>query len=136
MRTAGWEGRLAEVVAGAQRAPYRLGDHDCFRMACRVVEALTGEDRWPIFAGAYASKREALRLIGRYGASFEQAFDWFFGRERSSARFARRGDIACFQDAGGEKHLGVVLGAEVAVLGPEGLLRAPLLQCNCSWRIG
>jgi hypothetical protein len=135
MRQAGWEARLLAVVAAAQHEPYRLGTHDCFRLACRVVEALTGVDRWPQFAGQYATKREALRLIARFGLTFESAFDWFFALPHTSPKVARRGDIAAYADPEGEKHLGIVLGAETAVLGPHGLLRVPTLQCLAAWRI-
>lgn len=136
MRLEGWEGRLAAVLAAAQGHAYELGTHDCFRVACHAVEALTGIDRWPEFAGKYSTRREALRLIARYGASFETAFDWFFGAAHVNPRFGRRGDIAGYLDSTGEKHLGVVLGEETAVLGAAGLLHAPTLDCLCAWRIG
>src|SRR6266508_3556525 len=76
-RLPGWEDRLAEAIAAARAKPYVLGEHDCFRLACAVVRALTGEDRWPQWRGRYASKREALRLIAEAGRDFTAAFSAF-----------------------------------------------------------
>jgi hypothetical protein len=137
MRLPGWEIRLHDVMAAAAATPYVIGQHDCFRLACRVVEALTGVDRWPDFAG-YNSKREALRQIARRGASFEAAGDWFFGAgTRIAVPFARRGDIAALQpDPAGEKHLGVVCGKHIAVLIESGLGYVPLRSAHCAWRVG
>lgn len=134
-RREGWEGRLFAVIDAARRQPYALGEHDCFRMACRVVEALTGVDRWPEFAG-YTTRAEVLALLSRRGSSFEAAFDWFFGAASVSVRFARRGDLCCVATVDGEKHLGVCLGAQVALLAPEGLMYTPLNTCLCAWRVG
>lgn len=134
MRREGWEGRLFALLDAARARPYVLGEHDCFRVACQVVEALTGADRWPEFAG-YTTKREAMARMAEHGATFEAAFDWFFGAAHVSPRFARRGDICAVQTDDGEKHLGVCIGAEVALLGPEGLRHVPLLACQCAWRV-
>lgn len=134
MRLEGWETRLALLIEEARHAPYALGTHDCFRLACRAVEALTGVDRWPEFAG-YSTRREALALLARHGSSFEDAFDWLWGT-RIEARLARRGDLVCVQTEDGEKHLGVVTGPEAAFLAPPGLIWVPLAACRCGWRVG
>lgn len=134
-RLAGWEERLAAVLDDARQRPYALGEHDCFRLACRVVQALTGRDRWPEFAG-YATRREAVARLAAHGSTFEAAGDWFFGRERMDVRLAQRGDIACVQTDDGEKHLGVVLGAQTALLAPEGLVYWRTRRCACAWRVG
>lgn len=134
-RREGWESRLAAVIEAARAEPYVLGSHDCFRLACRVIEALTGVDRWPEFAG-YRSKREALASLAQFGSSFESAGDWFFGAPRVDLRQARRGDIALLIDDGGEKHLAVVLDHRAACMRPEGLLFIPLNACTAAWRVG
>lgn len=135
MRLEGWESRLWALVEDARAKPYVLGEHDCFRFACRVIEALTGTDRWPEFAG-YRTKREALRKLAHFGSSFESAGDWFFCSANVSPKLARRGDIACVETEDGEKHLGVCLGRDTAVLAPDGLLMIPILVCRCAWRVG
>lgn len=134
MRIDGWESRLALLLEDARERPYQLGQHDCFRFACRVVEALTGVDRWPEFRG-YATRREALALLARHGHSFEDAFDKLAGA-RIPALKARRGDLVAVQTLDGDKHLGVVTGAEAAFLAPEGLRWVPVRECLCGWRVG
>lgn len=135
MRLEGWEGRLDALIQASRQRAYTLGEHDCFRLACRVVEALTGVDRWPEFAG-YRTRRQAMVKLARHGRSFEAAGDWFFGAPSVDTRWARRGDICAIQTVDGEKHLGVCLGAEVAMLAPEGLIYTPVQTCLCCWRVG
>lgn len=135
MRIDGWESRLWKVINAAKDSPYVLGSHDCFRLACGVLEAITGVDRWSEFQGLYSTTGEAKRLIAKHGRTFEEAFTWFFGIESKPPKFARRGDIVAIE-AGGEKHLGVVLGAKAAFLAPEGLLFVLTRSCLCCWRVG
>ena len=134
-RIEGWEGRLNGVMEAARHEPYALGSHDCFRLACRVVEALTGIDRWPEFMG-YRTKREAVEAIAVHGSNFEAAGDWFFEVENVKPAYARRGDIVALQTDDGEKHLGVCLGIQAAYLAPDGLTFIPTITALCAWRIG
>ena len=135
MRAAGWERRLDAVIEGARARPYVLGDNDCFRLACEVVKALTGVDRWPQFRG-YTTKREALARIAQYGRSFEAAGDWFFRSSRVPMTQARRGDVAALATSDGMKHLGIVMGDRVAFMSAEGLIWIRPSDCLCAWRIG
>lgn len=134
-RLEGWEQRLQAIIEDARARPYVLGEHDCFRLACRVVEALTGIDRWPEFAG-YTTKRGALLALAQYGSSFEDAGDWFFGAPRIDVKQARRGDILALQDDVGEKHLAVCLGHQLACLREDGLLFLKTSAAHCAWRVG
>lgn len=120
MRIAGWEGRLAEVIEGARSRPYALGEHDCFRLACEVVRALTGRELWLHFAGTYRTRREALRKIAELGNSPEEAAASLFG-EPIPIGLAGRGDLVLVR-ADGDHHLGVVLGEEIAMLGEQGVV--------------
>jgi uncharacterized protein DUF6950 len=136
-RVPGWEDRLAAAIADARVESYALGRHDCFRLACRVIEALVGVDPWPAWAGTYASRREALRRIAEYHEDgFTAAASRFFGGAPQPMELARRGDLCEFIDSEGAPHLGVVLGAEVALLGPEGLVFVRRDACPHHWRVG
>ena len=135
MRIEGWEDRLAAVVESARHVPYKLGQHDCFRLACRVVNALTGIDQWPLWEGKYSTVSDAMRLLAERGSSFEDAFDWFFNSARVSYRLARRGDVLCLQTPDGQKHLGICLGSRAAFLSPTGLLFIPTADALCAWRV-
>lgn len=135
MRIEGWERRLDDVIEDARNRPYELGVHDCFRLACRVVEALTGIDRWPEFGG-YKTEREALSALAAYGRSFFLAGDRFFNGDRMPAAMARRGDVMGYQDDVGKWHLGICLGRFVAVLWAGGLAFVALQACDCCWRVG
>lgn len=134
-RLPGWESRLAAALEAARARPYELGVHDCFRLACVVIEALTGVDRWPEFRGTYRSRREALVRLAHYGSSWRAAGDAFFGAPAVPALAARRGDI-CSLELEGESHLGVCTGAQAAMLCERGLLGIALERCDYAWRVG
>ena len=134
-RLQGWEARLSAVIDEARVTPYQLGSYDCLRLACAAVAALTGVDRWPEFAGTYRCRRSALLAIARRGASFEVFIDMLVDHGRVDAAYARRGDLACVQTEDGDMHLGVVLGAEIALLGEGGLRLEPLHVARCLWRV-
>jgi hypothetical protein len=127
--------RLHAVIEDARDRPYVLGEHDCFRLACRVIEALTGIDRWPEFAG-YKTKREALHKLAQFGSSFEAAGDWFFGVAGLPMKRAMRGDICALTDDAGEKHLAVLIDHRAVCMLPQGLLFIEAARCHCAWRVG
>jgi hypothetical protein len=135
-RREGWEGRLAAVLEDARGRSYVLGEHDCFRLACAAVEALTGVDLWAAWAGRYRTRREALALLASYGGTFTGAFSRLFGAAPEPIALARRGDIAEYQDPRGERHLGVVNGARVVLLLAAGVEGIPRSACRHAWRIG
>lgn len=136
LRKPGWEHRISDLVEFARARPYELGVHDCFRFALAAVESLVGVDLWPQFQGRYRTRRESLALIAVYGSSFSAAFSAFFGREASPMVWARRGDICEYRDDAGERHLGVLIGARVAVLAETGLVFRARSACAHCWRIG
>lgn len=135
MRLDGWESRLSLLVEEARHRPYALGEHDCFRLACRAVEALTGVDRWTPHAG-YRTRREALVALASHGSTFEDSMDRVLDCPRAAVADACRGDIVCVQSADGEKHLGVVTGRDAAFLGPEGIRWVAVSACVAAWRVG
>ena len=135
-RVEGWEERLDAVIADALVRPYVLGEHDCFRMACEVMEVVIGVDRWEEFAGKYKTRRQAERLLAVHGSTFEEAGDWFFKTPHVPPAQARRGDICCVETEDKVKHLGICIGKHTALLGPDGLVFLPTLGLRCAWRIG
>lgn len=140
-RLPGWERRLNDAITAARALPYELGTHDCFRFACAVIQALTGADRWPEFAGRYTTRREAMVAMAAYGSNYTAAGTAFFGVEPVSWKMARRGDILEFREPEGwsqpgEVHLVVCNGDHALGLRPEGLTRVPLNLCAHAWRVG
>lgn len=132
-----WPERLTVVMEAARRQPYVLGTHDCLRLACAAVEAQTGADFWPRFAG-YKTRRQALVTIARVAPSLAEAVTATLGVEPSPVLSAWRGDIVLFRDEQGEDHLGVCMGRLVIVTAPEGTLSMALDHPGliAAWRIG
>lgn len=135
-RLEGWEGRLHALVTESNDEAYELGVRDCFRFACRAIQALTGVDHWSRFAGRYHTRREALVLMHEFGSSFESAMDVVFGLPRVRWQQAQRGDVTALQSGDGEKHLGVVVDHRVAYTSEAGLVYLPLDRALCAWHVG
>lgn len=136
MRREGWESRLAAVIDAAWHRPYVLGENDCLRLACASVEALTGVDYWPRFAG-YKTKRQYRHVICKVAATYGDAVTKTIGVSPAPARAAQRGDLVMYRNHLDEECLGVCVGARVALLGPDELLQLPLTDAGmlASWRI-
>lgn len=135
-RRADWPERLAEQVAGAQRKEYVLGVHDCLRFTCLCIEAMTGTDLWPRFAG-YTTLREAQATIQGIAPTLREAAAVVLGQQPEPVTLARRGDVVVFDDTFGE-HLGVCTGAHVAVLQRHGLALIPTSHVGmvCTLKVG
>ena len=135
LRLAGWEMRLAALVDRFDRTAYALGSNDCFRFACETVAALTGRNVWPQFAGRYTTRADAIRLIRSVDSDLKRAVEIVFGVEPVSILVAGRGDLYLYVDR--LPHLGVGLGAEVAVMLPEGLGLARIddKRLQAAWRV-
>lgn len=135
-RRDGWESRLAAVVAAACDKPYALGEHDCFRFACKCAEALSGVDLSKDFAGKYKTRTGALRLAKKFaGGGLKEGITKLLGVEAQPPRNARRGDWLLYDD-GKEDHIGVCTGSEIAVLAEVGLNRVRFDDCVCCWQVG
>lgn len=136
-RQEGWERRLNAVLDAARARPYVLGEADCLRVACEVVDALTGVNFWPRFAG-YTTRRGALVTIARVAPSLGEAVTVTLGVPPARVFAAWRGDLVLFRDDQGEDHLGVSIGPQVALTAPQGWCLIPLAHPGllCSWRVG
>jgi hypothetical protein len=136
-RLEGWPERFADVVAAAHDQPYVLGTHDCLRFSCACIEAVTGHDFWLRFAG-YKTRRQALVTIARIAPSLGDAVSLVLEQSPVRPPAARRADLLLYRDPDGEDHLGVCLGATVAVLSPDGLLQLPITDKGLitAWRVG
>lgn len=123
-----------DVITAAENQSYVLGEHDCLRVACGVVQARTGVDYWPRFKG-YRTHRQALVTIARIAPTLREAITTTLNIHAIHACLAQRGDLALFDD--GQEHIGVCVGEHVVVLGPEGLLRVKITdsRLSCAWRI-
>ena len=134
-RVSGWPEKLAGVVATAQDQPYVLGVWDCLRFSCTCIRDMTGVDYWPRFEG-YRTRREALVTIKKISKTLAGAVTKVLEIEPQEVVFSKRGDLVLYHD--GEDHLGICIGASVAVLGAEGLEYVPITdkRLMCSWSIG
>jgi hypothetical protein len=131
MKVSGWEICLVEYVDAAQDVPFQWGDHDCATWVADWRKIATGKDAATAWRGKYTTERGALRQIKRAG--FETMADWvdsILGDRLPTPLLAQRGDIALVQGA-----LGIVTGAEVVAISPDGLCVFDLSSAETAWRV-
>jgi hypothetical protein len=125
-RVPGWETRLLSVVAEAALRPFAWGLNDCCLFALRCAEAVTGLSGL-VTLKLYKSSRGALREVRRLGG-LQQAASDALGVPLSNALRAQRGDIVLVEQVGPFDNLalGVCLGADALLTGPQGLVSIPM----------
>lgn len=121
---------LLAFIESRHYAPHAWGRdaNDCAGFALAAVEAQTGEKRAQRIR--WASRAEALRVIGRFGG-LEAAFDRYF--QRIDPIQAMRGDIAGVPDEAFGIHPMVVEGALLVSPGETGNRRAPRSAMVMAW---
>lgn len=128
-----WRGRLIAYVAAAAATPFRPGRHDCALFAAGAVAAMTGFDAAEPWRGRYTTLRGGLRVLRREGYADHLALVTAHLAPVHPA-FARVGDLAAVEGMQGMA-LGVVQGARIYVLRPEGLATVDLLTATHAWRV-
>lgn len=132
-RTTDWRTRLIAYLADSHAAPFRPGRHDCALFAAGAVAAMTGVDLAAHWRGRYRTLRGGLRVLRADGYADHVALaDAHF--EVCPVAMARAGDLAAVPGPQGLA-LGVVQGARVYVLRPEGLATVDLLTAQRAWRV-
>ncbi len=136
MRRRDWQPRLDAVLRAAETRPFAWGRHDCALFVCDCLAAMTDEDPAARFRGRYATARGAHGAIRRLSGARDLAGLATKVRGPPIApAFARRGDLAEVETDGGYA-LGIVLGREVALVAPEGLVRVAADRARNAWRVG
>lgn len=135
-RRPGWPERLAAYLATARRRPFAWGAHDCALFSAGAVEALTGTDLAAPYRGRYTTARGAARVLRRAGAGSLDAFVAGYFPRLPGPLLAQRGDLALVDSGtGAGLALGVVYGAQVLSVGPDGLAEVPLSAAVTAWRV-
>lgn len=131
MRVTDWDIFLWDYIDAARDTPFEWGRNDCATWVADWRALITGQDAASAWRGKYKTERGALRQIKRAG--FKTMPDWvdsILGARLKTPLLARRGDIALVQDA-----LGIVTGAQVAALSPEGVVFFRLDEAQAAWRV-
>lgn len=130
-RKPGWESRLFALISARQNTQFQWGVQDCCTWAADCIHAVTG-DRPPLPTG-YHDLRGALRAIEPFG-SIEAGFSGWLG-DPIDPRLAQRGDPVLLDQPGLGATMGVLLGTEVLLAGPDGLVRLPASAIQKAWHL-
>lgn len=128
-----WRRRLLAYLDAARGRPFAWGSHDCALFAAGAVEAQTGEDIGARWRGRYTTARGAARVLRAEGCDGLAAAAGASLAEIAPLA-AGPGDVALVSGDHGEA-LGVVQGAAVYVVRPDGLGLVPLTAALRAWRV-
>ena len=130
---AGWDIRLVKFVSAHRRKPFEWGVNDCATFANGAVEAMTGKPIMPL--PAYSTELGAAKAFKAAGvASVAELLDARL--TRLDCRFPPRGAVV--GRPGGEVTrlaLGVMTGAQVAFLGPDGVVMSNVQDGDFFWSV-
>lgn len=118
--------------------PFRWGWRDCFLLACDAAEQITGRDPGADLRGAYATAREAARLLRKLGGW--QVLGQRFGPPVPLAQ-APVGAIVllhasvCAGAMAGGGGLGVLLAGSIVAQGSLGLVAVPRQAAQLAWEM-
>lgn len=133
MRFPDWRPRLVAYMARVAPLPFRPGVHDCALFVAGAVAAMTGTDPARGWRGCYTTLRGGLRVLRRAGFADHVALVASRHRAKPVA-MAQVGDIAVVPAPDGSA-LGIVQGAGVYVLRPEGLAVVPLTAATAAFGV-
>ena len=123
-----WPRILSEFLAEKANQPFSWGENDCLLFCADAVLSMTGTDHAAEFRGQYTDEARAYAALQSAGyADAEQVLTAKLG-EPKPVKFAHRGDIVLYGNAGGVVDMTGRYAALYAV--NRGLVRVPLHQCS------
>jgi hypothetical protein len=128
-----WEQILASAILAARDRPFVWGQHDCATWAFDLRRDLTGgPDHAALWRGRYRTAGGCLRVLRRTGwETLEAGGRALLGTPLADPRLAQRGDLVL---GGAPEAFGVVAGAHVIFVAPDGLVSLPLSRARLAWR--
>ena len=132
-RLINWQARLVTYMADCRALPFQIGSHDCALFAAGAVAAMTGHDPAAEWRGRYTTHRGGLRVLRRAG--FWDHIEVVATQFPEILRIeALPGDLAAINTIDGPA-LGVVQGAAIYVLRPDGLGLVPRNAATRAFRV-
>lgn len=132
-RVEDWPQRLAAHIEKARERAFSFGENDCCLFVSDWIHACTGEDFAAAFRGRYATRAQAVALLGARGG-LEAVVTAALGAPLSTPMLAQRGDVVMVATDEGPA-LGVCDGAVAWFVGPKGLAEMPMAQWTKAWRV-
>lgn len=128
-----WQTRLIQYLSEVSALKFKPGVNDCALFLAGGVAAMTGHDYAALYRGRYTSVKGGLRILRKAGFDDHVALARACLPERLPS-FARPGDGAAVEGPDGPA-LGIVQGASIYVLSPDGLSTVPLTRAICAFEV-
>lgn len=134
IRRQDWPLRLNAWLDSARQRPFVWGTHDCVMAAADAVKGMTDKDPAQAWRGQYATRTGAARVLLENGG-LEGMVCEALGAPLENPRFAQRGDLVLVDTGAEGPAIAVVVGAEAAGPGLEGVVFAPMKDWRVAWRV-
>lgn len=129
-----WPARLSAFVRAREHVPYVHGETDCACFCQAWIVEATGVDVMPGIDKPRSRIAAARFLVAGGFGDVEGLAAKVLGEPLPFPRLAGRGDIISFE-AEGERHLAVVVDADAATPGRDGILWVPRVAWINGWRV-
>lgn len=126
-----WPARLWREIERWQAVPFGWGHNDCCLFAARVTDAICGSRHAARLAEHYDDEASALQYIKASGG-IGPAVSQYIGEPEQKR--PSRGDVVLFDGPHGDT-LGVCVGAEIAAMGPDGVVYLPKSVVKMTWSV-
>lgn len=131
MRRNDWPQRMWAEIAHWQSVPFEWGKNDCCLFVARVTDAICGSRHAARLATRYHDEITALQYIKESGGIGPAVSEYIGSAE---PKRPTRGDVVLFDGPHGDT-LGVCIGAEIAAMGPDGVVMLPKRIAKMTWSI-
>lgn len=129
-----WQARLRAYLIAMARRRFRPGSHDCALFVAGAIREMTGEDLGKKWRGSYRSLAKGRAALSEAGYDDLASLAAEHLPEVTPI-FAQPGDVAILRDAEGQEAMGLVQGAGIYVLRPDGLGAVPLTAAERAFRV-
>lgn len=130
MRQSDWPTRMWHEIERWRVVPFGWGSNDCCLFVARVTDAICSSRHAEKLATNYHDEASALQYIKANGGIGPAVSQYIGQPERKRPT---RGDVVLFDGPHGDT-LGICVGADIAAMGPDGVVMLPKSAAKLTWR--
>jgi len=132
-----WLDRLHHAVSIGTLVPFAYGVHDCVLWAAYCIDQMCDTTHVQRIGETfnYHDEDAANAVIMTGGGLAKLISEWLGGQEPISAKRAAPGDVVLARNEDGKPIVGIVLGHNIVVPGPTGVIAIPYSAGVLAWRV-
>lgn len=139
MRDINWVTKCTEFLNKHEKTAFNWGTFDCCLFTADWVKIQFGIDVASEYRGHYTTETGSVRALKRYGAKttdLKSTWSFVLDMKPTQGLAASRGDVVLVKQTSGIELIGVCFGNSVFAVSTQGLIRLPISQVVCHWKLG